>query len=190
MVKLILIISHYSWVKWQDQFRISMDVYQHTKHQGNHLTFSSDIGNVIKRALPIWHRQFVVSMFIFLHTKKTTHTITWLCFFRTLWECPDMPDINQQNRHNQFVTSIDIWMYDKKPRRSLNLFQWYWWFLISEYFGHIQMCDKTHQNDMINFQHSWMSYCKQKNNIYNQLFLQKLQFKESCNLIGWEHLGL
>ena len=46
------------------------------------------------------------------------------------------------------------------------------------------------QNDNINLYKTLMFICMQKTNFIIHFFLEILHFKESCNLIGWQHREL
>ena len=46
------------------------------------------------------------------------------------------------------------------------------------------------QNDSINLYKTLMFICMQKTNFIIHFFLEILHFKESCNLIGWQHREL
>ena len=45
------------------------------------------------------------------------------------------------------------------------------------------------QNDSINLYKTSMFICKPKIDFIIHFFLEILHFKESCNLIGWQHFG-
>ena len=45
------------------------------------------------------------------------------------------------------------------------------------------------QNDSIILQKTWMFICMEKIKFIIHLFLTILHFKESCDLIGWQHFG-
>ena len=47
----------------------------------------------------------------------------------------------------------------------------------------------THPNDSMTLQKASMFICMQKINFIIHFFLTILHFKESCNLIGWQHFG-
>ena len=60
------------------------------------------------------------------------------------------------------------------------------------YFGHALVLDTVitlTQNDSITLQKTSMFICMQKNKLHNLLPFYVLHFKESCNLIRWQHFG-
>ena len=55
------------------------------------------------------------------------------------------------------------------------------------YFGHILL--HTQNDSCINLWKTSMFICMPKINLINYFFLEVLNFKESCNLIGWQSFG-
>ena len=102
-------------------------------------------------------------------------------YFGHAWICPTIP--NKNDIINLQLTSMPDW--SKKWRQSLHCYQRHWQLVISKHFSHAWAYIITfNQNDMTNYD------TMQKMNTITQLFLEILQFIESCNLIGWEHSKL
>ena len=73
------------------------------------------------------------------------------------------------------------------PHALLEILQRYANFL----FWVLWACLVAHtQNDNINLYKTLMFICMQKTNFIIHFFLEILHFKESCNLIGWQHREL
>ena len=73
------------------------------------------------------------------------------------------------------------------PHALLEILQRYANFL----FWVLWTCLVAHtQNDSINLYKTLMFICMQKTNFIIHFFLEILHFKESCNLIGWQHREL
>ena len=73
------------------------------------------------------------------------------------------------------------------PHALLEILQRYANFL----FWVLWTCLVAHtQNDSINLYKTLMFICMQKTNFIIHFFLEILHFKESCNLIGWQHWEL
>ena len=72
------------------------------------------------------------------------------------------------------------------PPASLEILQRY-----ANLFWVLRACLVAHtQNDSINLYKTLMFICMQKTNFIIHFFLEILHFKESCNLIGWQHQEL
>ena len=82
------------------------------------------------------------------------------------------------------IASINVSLYAKRIRQSINSFQRRWQFVILEHFGHAwSFAAKLIQNYMNIFSfHRCLNTCKNWTQSL-ELFLEVLEFKESCNLI-------
>lgn len=99
------------------------------------------------------HDQFVALIFVWLQAKTLFPLIMAICYFGELSACPDMSDHNQQKLHNQFIASINVWLYIIYHNNHSNSIQTYWKFLISKHITHhwTQMTAPTYHNNHSNF---------------------------------------
>ena len=88
------------------------------------------------------------------------------------------------NQNEMIIASIDVSLYVKRIRQSINSFQRRWQFVILEHFGHAwSFAAKPIQNYMNIFSfHRCLNTCKNWTQSL-ELFLEVLEFKESCSLI-------